>query len=382
MKNNKFDRKIGTRLKDIRESLDMTLQQVTKLMGFSNYQTLSSIESGERPIKAHELHSLAKIYFIDVESILLGEDMKPVKVLWRAKADSPAVKEKEKKFLSICQNYYLFEQKCKETVKPKYKDIEFSRKDLDYEIISRKAESYVKAYGLGKRPACCLRSILEDDLGVKIIYLNLENVGSGASVVANFGASILINNKEAPWRRNYDLAHELFHILTWDIVGEEEVHCGEGEKSQVEKFADVFASSLLLPKTSLIEEIDKRVKNGKVSFIDCINIAREFGVSIEALLYRLVVLKRLQKDKVEKCLKKGIIKIIDRKMRNQDWTDVPILSERYIFLAFKCFQKGLISKGKLAEYLQVDRDNLAEFLLNKGYDLESECNIEFTNTRQ
>ncbi len=44
--------KIASLLKSERELLGLTLKEVSEKIGFANYQTLSSIESGERGIKA------------------------------------------------------------------------------------------------------------------------------------------------------------------------------------------------------------------------------------------------------------------------------------------------------------------------------------------
>jgi len=42
--------------------------------------------------------------------------------------------------------------------------------------------------------------------------------GSAASAIGPFGPAILMNSKEAPWRRNYNFAHELFHLITWESL--------------------------------------------------------------------------------------------------------------------------------------------------------------------
>jgi hypothetical protein len=42
--------------------------------------------------------------------------------------------------------------------------------------------------------------------------------GSAASIWGPFGPAILMNSNEAPWRRNYNFAHEVFHLITWDSI--------------------------------------------------------------------------------------------------------------------------------------------------------------------
>jgi len=45
-----YQKKLGELLRKERESLDMTLTEVSKKMDFNHYQTLSSIEVGEREV--------------------------------------------------------------------------------------------------------------------------------------------------------------------------------------------------------------------------------------------------------------------------------------------------------------------------------------------
>ena len=63
---------------------------------------------------------------------------------------------------------------------------------------------------------------------------------------------VLINRHEVAGRRNFDLAHELFHILTWDAMPPEHLEeATETSKIRVEQLANSFASALLMPEASL-----------------------------------------------------------------------------------------------------------------------------------
>ena len=68
---------------------------------------------------------------------------------------------------------------------------------------------------LGSRPALSLQKVMEQILQIKILFTQLSEFGSAASTVhPEFGAAIVVNSEEAPWRINFTLAHELFHIIT------------------------------------------------------------------------------------------------------------------------------------------------------------------------
>ncbi len=74
------------------------------------------------------------------------------------------------------------------------------------------AKDTSRMMGLGQRPSSSLHKVLEQEYGVKILYYPLA-YGSAASMVhADMGKAVVINANEVPWRQNYDLAHELFHL--------------------------------------------------------------------------------------------------------------------------------------------------------------------------
>ena len=54
--------RIGQFLKQEREQLGYTLQDVSKKVGFQHYQILLNIEQGKRELKAHELIKLANLF--------------------------------------------------------------------------------------------------------------------------------------------------------------------------------------------------------------------------------------------------------------------------------------------------------------------------------
>jgi Zn-dependent peptidase ImmA (M78 family)/transcriptional regulator with XRE-family HTH domain len=376
-------------LKKERDSLNYTLKHVSKKMGFSNYQTLSSIEAGERDIKAWELVKLAEIYGRKIDFFISGQTgISQPKVLWRDPSKTEQTIEAERRFLLFCQNYKRLLELTKEdnTILPispfsSHDKIEF-RSSRGFNYVVELSEECRRILNLGGRPAYSLSNILEQVLGILVLYMDLGSGGSGASTSGDFGRAILINSSDSPWRRNYDLAHELFHLITWDIFSDEEIYSkSKKDKSEVEQWANAFASAILLPAEEVRREFSKRLEGNKIAYISLIEIAREFKVSIEALLWRLVNLNLLKRKDVEKCIEEGEIKDIDKKMRIKDWEDEkPYLSSRYIALAIKALQLGRISKAKFAEYVNKPFSEVSSFLKKYGYDENEDYSIAFTAT--
>jgi hypothetical protein len=199
--------------------------------------------------------------------------------------------------------------------------------------------------------------------------LSLGDGASGASVVDNtLGVGILINANDAPWRRNYDLAHELFHVISWDVFSPEEIGNGT-TKTRPEKYADIFASSLLLPEAHLLDALKETATDNEVRPIDIIELAKHFGVSTEAILWRLVNLKILKKTQAQKALDNPDFRDLDRNRRRRLFkSDRPSkFPSRFIFLACRCLMEGKISRGTFAEYLEIDRAEIDEYLEDAGF---------------
>src|SRR5438128_2545269 len=70
----------------------------------------------------------------------------------------------------------------------------------------------------GDEPGRSLPNAIEQRLGVPVLFVDAPQAISGAASKLEDLSVILINRNEPEYRRNYDLAHELFHILTWQAM--------------------------------------------------------------------------------------------------------------------------------------------------------------------
>lgn len=382
-----IQKELANRLKKERESLDFTLKEVSEKLEFNNYQTLSSIEAGEREIKAWELAKLAEIYGRDIDYFLNLETVqKEVRILWRSPETSPQKTTVERQFISICKRYQNLLKLLEEPNIPKTgSKLNIDKHELltqsAFKEVENLANAYVRILDLGSRPACSLLKILEEEMDIKIIFLPLDsNISGGSTIDEEFGMAVLVNSNDPPWRRNFDLAHEFFHLITWNDFSPEEIYQNDSSgKNRIEQLADVFSSSLLLPENEVRDEFEKRTVEKSISYLNLVHIARDFDVSIEALLWRLVNLGLLKRENIQEELEKETIKDVDKKNRHSDWAETvkPHLSNRYISLAIKAFHLGKISKGKLAEYVGENYSAIPSFLNKYGYDENEDYSIAY-----
>jgi len=374
-----YQRKLGELLRKERESLDLTLTEVSKKMNFNHYQTLSSIEAGEREVKAFELDKLAEIYGRDIDYFLnLGTLEKKSRILWKSPEQSTQKSLLERQFLLICRRYQKLIELVVGEKESTYTRLKF--KIDKHELISGDGVKYVEdlashysnLLNLGSRPACSLTKILEEKMGIKVIYLPMvSDISQGCTFDLSYGMAALINENNAPWRRSFDLCHTFFHLLTWNLFSEEEIHQNQkiGE-FPVEKLADTFAAALLLPEKELRDEFEKRILEKSISYLDLVQLARKFNVPFEALIQRLVHLELLDNEKFQKNLEKDAFLDFDKKYRYSRWAEAskPHLSSRFISLAIKAYLSDKITRDKMADYLDVSSSTIPAFIRKYGYE--------------
>ena len=364
----KIKARLAKMLRDTREERGMKLGEFTRLAGWKNYQTLSSIDNGTRDVKASELSRLARIYGKAMEYFLFGpRQPEKASVLWRAVGDDKQAKMVGDMFKESLWAYIKLERVNED--EKKFTPTQIKPEDVTWKWVDQQAKSYSEK--LGGRPARTLERVLENDFGVKIFHFCIGRAGSAASTIMDGHAGVLINAENAPWRRNYNLAHEFFHLITWDVFPENEIHCGNSsDKPLAETLADRFAAALLMPTQEILLQFNNRVKNGKISLLDIVLLALEFDVSREALLWRLGNLKCFNNHQVRELLKNETLQQIDKHQRKDKWQEKQAFSQRFVQLGFRAMMNGYLSRAKFAEYLQIPLPGLAEFLVD--YDLSEE----------
>lgn len=95
-----------------------------------------------------------------------------------------------------------------------------------------------------------------------------------------------INMNRPITRQRFTAAHELCHYFR----DSEQQICPIGRKSALEKFADCFASGVLMPIGELRSQVSKRAQNSNIEFDDILEIANYFGVSFESCVFRIAYL--------------------------------------------------------------------------------------------
>jgi len=291
------DRIIGTRIKALRRERGLSQDGMASLFGFRDRQTVSAIETGVRRVTATELLLAARKldvpldYFTDPFR-LDGE----AAFSWRQTGVGPSrLGEYERTAGSWIAAYRALSARIGRRAPLMRRVLGLTRLSRLEEAMDA-GERFAAEFDLGEAPARGLAATMQERLGILVLMVDACRGISGASCRLPEFDAVLIARSEVSGRRNFDLAHELFHILTWEAMPPGHVEdAGDFGGNRVEQLANNFAAAVLMPKAS-IESFGDWGQLDEDSLIARLNAAAdELNVASSALRWRLVTLRHLSK---------------------------------------------------------------------------------------
>jgi XRE family transcriptional regulator, fatty acid utilization regulator len=281
---------IRKRFRTLREECAWSQEDLAVRMGFNDRQTVSQIENGDRKITAEELVKAAAAFRVDLEFFvdpfrLYGE----ANFSWRQKNVSPIkLKDFEEKSGQIIGLYrWLLNEKGTPTPVLSQKLFLDAQSSLDDAATAGEGLAW-QLKGDEVAPALALQRYVEDQLGMLILNVDAVSGISGAACRLPQVNTILINRNEIEGRRHFDIAHELFHLLTWDTMPprylDSDEPTGPNDK-RIEKLADSFAASILMPTWALMPYLHEKKGAEIHSWLN--TIANNLHVTAVALKFRL-----------------------------------------------------------------------------------------------
>lgn len=350
---------IGSRIRALREEKGLTQEDVSRVLGFNDRQTLSAIENGERRVSAEELLLLVQRLAVPLDYFtdpfrLVGEGA----FSWRQTSVGPerlaAYEQSAGRWIAA----YRVLTKQIGRVSPLLR--RSLSKQHSYEDAAAAGERFAAEFGLGEVPARGLADVIERELGILVLMVDVDTVGiSGAACRLPELDVVLINRNEVAGRRHFDLAHELFHILTWDAMTPEHIEeSTETSKSRVEQLANSFASGLLMPAKALDRfdpwgELEGQLLAGKLNAC-----ANELRVTASALKWRLVSLKRLT-PAAARSVADAAIRNNGRKRAELNGNPA-LFSRTFMEVIAQAIKEGHISARRVSSLLDVPVDELDE----------------------
>jgi len=244
---------IGARIKALREERNLSQDDLARIFGFKDRQTVSAIETGERRVSAEELLlAVEKLgapldYFTD-PFLLIGEG----RFSWRQTDVGPGVLDAYERNAGRWIAAFRAIAPQVGRAGPLLRRALGLTRHSRFEDAMEAGERFVAEFRLGEIPAKRLADVMERKLAILVLMVDAFEGISGAACRLPELDVVLINRHEVAGRRHFDLAHELFHILTWDAMPPE--HSEEARETggnRVEQLANNFASAVLMPQAAL-----------------------------------------------------------------------------------------------------------------------------------
>ncbi|MBA3947633.1 MAG: XRE family transcriptional regulator [Herpetosiphonaceae bacterium] len=358
-------RELGKELQRTREKRGMTQQEAAEVIDVAR-TTLTAIEKGERRIRAGELIELARAYGRQVSDFVHPRPViEPFQVQFRgpyqrAIEDNDAIKPYIDQLEELSRNYLELEQRLEAPLVRKYPPEYQYHGSETRQVAESTALEERNRLGLGDGPISILRDLLEQDVGLRIFYLELRPSTFSAIYLYTheLGGCIAVNSLHPEERRRWSLAHDYGHFLGDRYKPTVFVEDGYQRIPESERFADYFARFFLMPGSGLMRRFnDLRRTRDKVSFADLCTLAHYYGVSVEALTRRLEEMKLLPTGIWDKLKERGLK--VREAQQQLGLGPLPARTEklpwRYQYLAVDAFNQDLITEGHFARLLQVDR---------------------------
>ncbi|HEY0024826.1 MAG TPA: XRE family transcriptional regulator [Longimicrobium sp.] len=297
MMTQKQQARIGGRLRTLREERNLSQESLSARLGFNDRQTLAAIEAGERRIAPDELVRAAHVLGVDVDTFLdpyrlVGEGS----FSFRAKDVDPETLSKfqEQAGRWIATYRELGMQVGCEPRRLGHK-LELTERS-SFEDAAASADLLRERWDLGNVPADRLEDAVHRELGVLVLYVDAPVGISGAASHLPGQHTIVVNRREPAGRRSFDLAHELFHLLTWDAMPPKRIEPQEVKRTKgnrVELMAENFAAALLMPAEIVARGWSTRGDEDVSVWLA--RTAAELRISTQALQWRLVNLGLLSR---------------------------------------------------------------------------------------
>lgn len=354
----------GIRLKALRERRGLCQEQLAKTFGFKNHQTIAQIEAGQRKLSAEELVLAVQAFEVDLDYftnpfLIVGE----ARFSWRRDGalgtnDLDVFERKAGEWIGAYRELSVATGKA---LSPVVHRLNLTRTE-SYEAAEAAGEGVAAFLNLGPVPSQGLVEAMQDQLSTLVLMVDAQTGISGAACLVRDLGAVLVNRNEPAGRRNYDLAHELFHVLTWDAMPPERLDDGVGSgkiQKRIEQMADKFASALLMPRDVLA-----RHPADQIDYAWLNRTATALGVTSRALKWRLVSIGVMDADAARA--------FDDRLLSHNGHPDgrqdalPPLFGRRFMTVMAAGIEKGHVSVRRTAKMLGVSIDGLGELFDDHG----------------
>ena len=331
----------GISIKMLTEKLGVTKQMISK------YEKGLSIPDGKNLIALANILGVKPDYFFTPANVQLND----IKFRKKAKTSKKKVESIKVNILNKMENYLLIEDIL--SIKSDFTNPLYASTVNNIDDVENLAIQLREKWNIGNDPISNVIALLESN-EIKVIEIDddKENSFDGLSTFVNdkFPA-IIVNKNYGIERKRFTLIHELGHLL---------LNISHFTEKEQENICDRFAGAVLLPKNILLSEIGEKRK--QISLTEFINFQKQFGISISAIMYRLVDLEVIPKSKIRSFYIKQNSNQELKEFVNKNRFLNDEKSERYKRLVYKALSQEIISISKASALLGSNVQSIQEKL--------------------
>ena len=259
---------VGSRIRLAREEQGWSQAELAAKLGLSE-EDMGLVEQGRHPLEVEHFQRLDELFeqgldfFSDV-FLLDGRE----RFSWRVEEGTPGaaverLQARAERWVGLLRRLYIRDGRLDMVREGPALLLE---PQLDAERARAMAGQLGLQLGLGPIAAERLVEKVESELGIPVLFVDTdpdednpgaEGILSGTCHLRDLDV-ILVNRRRSVGERLFGLAHELFHVLTWDEAEPQPIRMSMPPEQVAQKgnqgpqeAAEHFAASLLLPRTSL-----------------------------------------------------------------------------------------------------------------------------------
>ncbi len=329
-----------------------SVESLAKELGVSK-QMISKYEKGLSMPDGGKLIALANILGVKPDYFFMPAtvELSDIKFRKKAKASKKTIEQIKINILNNMENYLLIEDIL--AIKSEFNDPLKNNVVNSIDNVEELALQLRKKWKIGNDPISNIIALFEAN-EIKVIEIDADdnNAFDGMSgMVNNKFPAVVINKNYNVERKRFTLLHELGHLL---------LNIEHFPDKEQEKICDRFAGAVLLPKDTLLKEVGPVRK--RISVTELISFQKRFGLSIGAIMYRLVSLNIISQSKIKSFYIRQNTDANFKAYINEVRFLNDEASNRYKQLVYRGLTQELISISKASAMLNTDIDSLQKQL--------------------
>lgn len=203
------------------------------------------------------------------------------------------------------------------------------------------------AWQLGEDGINNLIEVLEDN-NIKVVEIDAPNSFDGLSGFVNGDTPVIVLNKNfKSERKRFTALHELGHLM---LAFDSSI-----SDKEIESLCNLFASEMLISKEVFIQRIG--AARGDISLEELKGLQIQFGISIDALMYKAKSLNIISENRFNTFHKKknAVHQFKESVEKNRSKEEC---SNRFVRLVYRALASEIISFSKASALLGISIDSI------------------------